>query len=96
MNEADLYSWQFYDSPIGKRLRGIIKNDKTSRWPDGRRVFTSPIVSMAGLTVRTENTVYHLKTEWEGPWTLRDLDGHMVVEDGEVHFDNVRNGVRIG
>lgn len=42
----------------GTRLEGNVYND--SRFPDGERITTSPIVSMTSSQVQTRNTVYDL------------------------------------
>lgn len=96
---AELYSW-VVDKPIlnslgnpsaqWQRLIGIVKNDVQQRWPDGRRIFTSPIELIEGDLAFTRNSVYRLCCEWEGEWTHRDgVTGNIIVEDGPVHTTQV-------
>lgn len=42
------------------RARGRIYNDEARRFPDGSIVTTSPIVSIEGTKIITENTIYEV------------------------------------
>lgn len=90
MQRAELYSWEIYEHPEGQRVRGIIKNDSSKRFVDGRRIFTSLIKKIETNYIETLNTVYELKGTWEGPWTHRTLENEIKEEEGPVHFEIVR------
>lgn len=60
---AELHDWVEY---LSNTVAGIIHNDKTGRWPNGRRIYTSKVVEFIvdgegnKVGVETRNNLYKL------------------------------------